>query len=107
WTYLHSRDISWHAAPQTVLSRLRRDALPIIGSEGQRRQAAAVVKIAVGVVGPVVAHGDRLCDFIAADNDGVIFDARFGPLPFLVFTGDGEAFQLAAFYDEAAEVVLE
>src|SRR5688572_20682986 len=80
----------WWAQP-TLLGVDRR-AWPVVGSEGSERQAFFAVDVADGVVGPGVADGGGVGDFIAGDLDRVIADELgVGPDELLVAAGDGEA----------------
>src|SRR5690242_15592623 len=69
-----------------------RHARPVVGTEGGDREAVAAVQVAVRVVGPGVADGDRVADLVRPDLDLVLADdAAFRPDEFPVDARDGEA----------------
>src|SRR3954453_11605407 len=62
-----------------------------VGSEWRRRQSRAVGEIRRRVVGPAVAHRDRLRHRVAPDQDGLAINLRIGPDELAVRAGDSES----------------
>jgi len=63
---------------------------PVIPSEGRGWQSFLVIKIAGGVLTPIITNGHRLLNLIAGDNDRVSIKDYFCPDKFLIRASDAK-----------------
>lgn len=78
-----------------------------VRAEGRGGEALLVEKVHIGHIRPAVADGFGSGHARGGDEDGRALDFRLRGDELFVLTGDGEAFELAAFRDQSAAEVLE
>src|SRR5512132_957750 len=70
----------------------RSDAGPIVRTERRSGQSRLIIKITYGIVGPRVANCCRTRYVFTPNDDGVTFNAGFGPNEFVIRPRNCEAF---------------